>query len=140
MNRYSWPFIRYWLYKIWGEICFYLMLVLWTLDYSAVLLPEKVEKMNLGFLIRVLYQKKKKKKFFLSSWVWITKSLGYRWLGLFKSSFQYCWSRLFWGAVLFTFLSPLAKGASWVLLTNSSDVSIQLKIWKCLLRMKNKMD
>lgn len=37
------------------------MLVLWTLDYSAVLLPEKVEKMNLGFLIRVLYQKKKKK-------------------------------------------------------------------------------
>lgn len=36
------------------------MLVLWTLDYSAVLLPEKVEKMNLGFLIRVLYPKKKK--------------------------------------------------------------------------------
>lgn len=46
---------RYCLYRIWGEMCFYLMLVLWTLDYSAVLLQEKVEKMNLGFLLRFFY-------------------------------------------------------------------------------------
>lgn len=37
------------------------MLVLWTLDYSAVLLPEKVEEMNLGFLIRVRYNNNNKK-------------------------------------------------------------------------------